>query len=255
MALHDLVNLHKSMEQQASSPTLRKSDTEHVSSPEFRSGDSTKRKTVVFKDLQYIPVVSIKYFKDAILPKTPITNIANVRDSLIKSSLWTEDKGWARFYSEPGEDSEPREYPLPEPSNDSRLEEVVFEGVGRVFDDVVKAAKQVSPQLLPTLELISEPSKSPSSHRLNTARPDAYLLMKQRKSIPKDPTDDQDSWDDIAVSFEFKKHTGSADRISVSLCTSPHYTPTYHSIRTNNGWYGTFAPLCARIPAVVVPSA
>ena len=243
------------MERQTSSPTLRKCDTipcsRHVSSPEFRSGDLTTGKTAVLKDLECIPVVTIKFFNDAILPKPANIKIADIRDSLIKSSLWTKDGGWAHSHSEASEDSEPKQDLRPEPRKDPRLEE---EGVNRIFDDVINAA-EVSSQSSSTLELRSRPSKAPSSRRLNTARPDAYLLIKQRKSIVKHPTDDQDSWDDIAVTFEFKKYAGSADRINVSSCTFPKYAPTYYFIRTNNRWYGTFTPLCARIPAVVLPSA
>jgi hypothetical protein len=181
-----------------------------------------KGKTAVLHDLQVIPVVSIKYFKDAILPNLPNINIADIRDSLIKSSLWTKDEGWVCFHSESSEAFDPEQNTRPKPSKDPRPEEAIFEGVNQIFDDVITAASQLSS----TLELNSKPSKSPSSHRLDTSCPDAYLLLKQRKSIPKDLTDDQDSWDDIAISFEFKKCAGSADHISISLCMSPNYTPT-----------------------------
>ncbi|KAF8557267.1 hypothetical protein OG21DRAFT_1520545 [Imleria badia] len=209
------------MEQRTPSPTRRGTlaapDTvprpKHVSGSEFRSGDLGKGRTAVLQDLQHIPVVSFEYFKEAILPELPNINIAAIRNSLIESSLWSEADGWAHFHPQQSEDFVPKQNPRPEPSKDSRPEEDIFEGLLRIFDGVIKAARQVAPQLLPTLDLVVKPSKSPSSRRNNSSRPDAYLLMNQRKSTPVDPTGGQDSWDDIAVSFEFKKGSSDADHI------------------------------------------
>ncbi|KAF9236609.1 hypothetical protein BU15DRAFT_76812 [Melanogaster broomeanus] len=64
----------------------------------------------------------------------------------------------------------------------------------------------------PTLDLVAKLSKSPASHRNNSSRPDAYLLLKDKKSKFMSTTDDKDHWDDIAVSFEFKKGSSEGDR-------------------------------------------
>ncbi|KAF9230900.1 hypothetical protein BU15DRAFT_83049 [Melanogaster broomeanus] len=200
------------------------SRSKHVSGPYFQSGELNKGRTAVLQDLQHLPTVSLDYFQRAILPELlPGIDIDAIRDSLIKSSIWTKDEGWANFHSEPCQESAPSEdagssevsseMSCPEPREDPRHEEVVFEGLERIFDDIVNHARAVAPQSpSPTLDLVAKPSKSPASHRNNSSRPDAYLLLKDKKSKFMSTTDDKDHWDDIAVSFEFKKGSSEGDR-------------------------------------------
>ncbi|KAF9236967.1 hypothetical protein BU15DRAFT_63578 [Melanogaster broomeanus] len=61
-----------------------------------------------------------------------------------------------------------------------------------------------------TPELVNLPSEVPQSGRRSSSRPDAYLLMVNKKSVSPRPSKDaeKDAWDDVAVSFEFKKGAG-----------------------------------------------
>ncbi|KAF9233645.1 hypothetical protein BU15DRAFT_66398 [Melanogaster broomeanus] len=174
--------------------------SKQVSGPLFYTGDLTHGRTAVLQDLQHIPVVSLEYFKDAILPPLlPKINVASIRKSLVKSSVLTEDGRWKKFSVEP--------------RHDSRTEPVVFEGLKSIFDGIVSEVSNVL-QRSSTLRLVEKPSATPLSHRNNSSRPDAYLLLKKKKSISINPTGQRHSWDDIPVSFEFKKSPSEDDRVN-----------------------------------------
>ncbi|KAF8833310.1 hypothetical protein BDN67DRAFT_870005, partial [Paxillus ammoniavirescens] len=73
---------------------------------------------------------------------------------------------------------------------------------------------------------VNNPTTTPQSARNNSSRPDAYLLMNDKKSVPSPSGDSRDSWDDIAVSFEFKKESTESKRIDndQKLIWSLHHT-------------------------------
>ncbi|KAF9232353.1 hypothetical protein BU15DRAFT_67549 [Melanogaster broomeanus] len=153
-------------------------------------------------------------------PKVPAAISA---PDTVSRSKHVSDEGWANFHSEPCQESAPSEdagssevsseMSCPEPREDPRHEEVVFEGLGRIVDAIVNHARAIALQSpSPTLNLVAKPSKSPASHRNNSSRPDAYLLLKDNKSKFISTTDDKDHWEDIAVSFEFKKGSSEGDR-------------------------------------------
>ncbi|KAI6110903.1 hypothetical protein EDD16DRAFT_1809300 [Pisolithus croceorrhizus] len=67
------------------------------------------------------------------------------------------------------------------------------------------------------LKFASQPSEAPIPERTNSTIPDAYLLLVKKKSvdIPEDKAHTgkklPDSWDNITVSFEYKKDNGDTD--------------------------------------------
>ncbi|KIJ07933.1 hypothetical protein PAXINDRAFT_139592 [Paxillus involutus ATCC 200175] len=148
------------------------------------------------RDLELVPiqVVPFDYVLRSILP--PLRSgidIKSIRSSLTASRTLTEDGQWAAF-------------PVT-PRNDGREEQAVFEGLQPVFTAIIEEARKTA-ERSPTVHLVKNPTKN------NSSRPDAYLLMEDKKSVQSQSGDSQDSWDDIAVSLEFKKDKSRSERIN-----------------------------------------
>ncbi|KAF9233709.1 hypothetical protein BU15DRAFT_53550 [Melanogaster broomeanus] len=170
-----------------------------TSAPLYRTGDLTYGREAVLRDLQSIFIVDLDYFKTAILPPLPDgVDIKRLRSSLIVSKKLTPAGQWAAF------DVDPRVAP--------GNEDAVFRRLGSVFKDIVNEAQTFS-QYPPTLQLELNPSVAPHSRRSNSSRPDAYLRLVKKKSVSSSSDPQKDSWDDIAVSFEFKKSAVTDGRV------------------------------------------
>ncbi|KAF9241208.1 hypothetical protein BU15DRAFT_45238 [Melanogaster broomeanus] len=165
----------------------------------YRTGDLTYGRDAVLRDLQSIYTVDHSYFKKAILPPlSEAIKIESIKSSLTASKKVTPAGRWAAFDVDP--------------KVDGNNEDTVFGRLISVFQDIVNEAR-ISIQCDPTLEMLNKPSVAPQSPRTNSSRPDAYLRMVNKKSVSLSSDTKKDSWDDIAVSFEFKKGASEADRI------------------------------------------
>ncbi|KAI5994284.1 hypothetical protein F5J12DRAFT_962663 [Pisolithus orientalis] len=171
----------------------------------YRSGNLALSRTAVLNDLGAIPQVSLDYFKSAALPPLHAEiGIAEIKTSLEASQVLSRDSGWTAFKKEP--------------KVSGVSEEQAFGPLSAVFEAIVSEAGRVA-HTSARLEFVSRPAHSPRSDRSNSTRPDAYLLLVEKKSVgvqeaKKNEAEgsDHDSWDDIAVSFEFKKGDGTAER-------------------------------------------
>ena len=173
----------------------------HTGTPSYRTGDLLRGRVVVLKDLGPIPVVPLKYFNSAALP--PLRNdfdVQNIERALQASGQITSGQ-WREYQSNP--------------SNGSANEEDYYKHLCSIFTAVTKQAKKGT-VTSPTVDFIQKPNSAPMSERANSSRPDGYMLLKNKKSV-KSGTNSRDFWDDVAVSFEFKKYGKDKDKQDVSL--------------------------------------
>ncbi|KAI6154649.1 hypothetical protein BKA82DRAFT_1005590 [Pisolithus tinctorius] len=149
--------------------------------------------------------VSLDYFKSAALPPLHVQiGIAEIKTSLETTQVLSRDSGWTAFKKEP--------------KVSGVSEEEVFRPLSKVFEAIVDEAGKVA-HTSARLDFVSRPAHSPHSDRSNSTRPDAYLLLVEKKSVGVQEAkkneakgSDHDSWDDIAVSFEVKKSDEAAER-------------------------------------------
>ncbi|KAI5996896.1 hypothetical protein F5J12DRAFT_725499 [Pisolithus orientalis] len=170
----------------------------------YHSGDLALGRTAVPNGLGAIPQVPLEYFKSAALP--PLRkqiDIGKIKTSLEGAEAWSRHSGWTA---------------IKEPKLSGVSEEETLEPLSKVFDAVVcEAAKDLHTPA--TLRFVSRPTQSPHSDLPDSSLPDAYLLLLEKKSVDipgakknSAKNSDHDSWYDIAVSFEFKKSDGTAER-------------------------------------------
>ncbi|KAI6098863.1 hypothetical protein EDD16DRAFT_1226423 [Pisolithus croceorrhizus] len=176
----------------------------------YRSDDPSLSRSAVLRDVGEIPSVTLEYFKSAALPPLPQQiNVMKVRESLQRDDpVWSGDSWrWAGFDTD-GSDSE-----------SDKSEDMTLRPLTDVFDAVVcEGSKTASTPA--KLRFASRPTELPTSERSSSTRPDAYLLLVDKKSVDvaggnqarasKDSS--PDSRDDMAVSFEFKEGGGGTDR-------------------------------------------
>ncbi|KAI6111282.1 hypothetical protein F5141DRAFT_1113645 [Pisolithus sp. B1] len=175
-------------------------------SQEYHPGDLKLGRSAVLRDLGEIPSVSLEYFKSAALP--PLRqqiDINQIKESLQRdATVWSRDsQRWAKFKTDPKKLGE--------------SEDETFKPLLQVFEAVIHEASKTAST--PTkLRFASRPSEVPISEWTNSTRLDAYLLLVDKKSvdIPEDKAHTgkklPDSWDDITISFEYKKGNRDADR-------------------------------------------
>ncbi|KAI6038241.1 hypothetical protein EDC04DRAFT_3113831 [Pisolithus marmoratus] len=187
------------MEKQCTPPPKELTTPDTVPKPKqtslaaYRSGDLALGRTAVLRDLGDIPSVSLDYFKSAALP--PLCgqiNIDKIKQSLQRDAdIWSQaSTQWVGFAKEP-KDSE-------------KSEDMTFRPLSNIFDAVVREASKVA-NTKTKLRFVSRPSESPLSERSNATRPDAYLLLVEKKSIDAQlnkknhaKNSNPDSWNDIA---------------------------------------------------------
>lgn len=169
----------------------------NTSQPSYKTGDLNLGKTAVIRDLDRIAVVPLDYFNTACLP--PLhrqIDLAYIESSLCDNGVLSLDAGrWTVFFLDP--------------EAESCHEDVVFGRLSGVFDAIVQAASDVT-STAAKLKFVHKPTTAPTSERTNTSRPDAYLRLANKKSVGEYATHFVDCWDDIAVSFEFKKRNGES---------------------------------------------
>ncbi|KAI5984943.1 hypothetical protein EDD15DRAFT_2532928 [Pisolithus albus] len=170
----------------------------------MQTPDTVIRPKALLRDLGEIPPVSLDYFESRVLPPLPQgVDVTEIKESLRHARVWSKgSRRWTVFETNP--------------KKSRKSEDNAFKPLSQVFDAVVREARKTIGDRKATLMYASRRTKSPASERSNSTRPDAYLLLREKKSID-DKTDTSNdlhrhSWNDIAVSFEFKKGTGDEDR-------------------------------------------
>ncbi|KAI5993508.1 hypothetical protein EDD15DRAFT_899602 [Pisolithus albus] len=170
----------------------------------IQTPDTVIRPKALLRDLGEIPPVSLDYFESRVLPPLPQgVDVTKIKESLRHARVWSKgSRRWTVFETNP--------------KKSRKSEDNAFKPLSQVFDAVVREARKTIGDRKATLMYASRRTKSPASERSNSSRPDAYLLLREKKSID-DKTDTSNdfhrhSWNDIAVSFEFKKGTGEEDR-------------------------------------------
>ncbi|KAI6016905.1 hypothetical protein BKA83DRAFT_4329397 [Pisolithus microcarpus] len=183
---------------------IQRADTvprpKQTSMTEYRSGNLRLSRNAVLRDLGEIPSVSLDYFESHALPPLPQgVDVAEIKESLRHAAVWSKGSRWWAVFKR-------------NPKKSRKSEDHAFKPLSRVFDAVVREARQTIGDRETTLMYASRPTKLPTSERSNSTRPDAFLLLREKKSIDDKTDTSNDSWNDIAVSFEFKKGTGEANR-------------------------------------------
>ena len=166
----------------------------HTSTHSYRTGDLNLGRTAVLKDLEPIHIVPWSYFTQAVLP--PLHENIDLQKILDALNRFGDivDGQWKVY---PGN-----------PSRDRANEEDYYARLHEVFDAISKEAKKDT-QTEPKVMFIPKPNFTPFSQRKNTSWPDAYFHLVQRESVALAGAESRASWDDIAVSFEFKSSDGA----------------------------------------------
>ncbi|KAI6111315.1 hypothetical protein F5141DRAFT_776336 [Pisolithus sp. B1] len=160
----------------------------------------------LYLDSEDISFVSVEYFKSVALPplREPI-DISKIKDSLQRDpAIWKRGTGrWFAFKNKLW--------------GSGTSEEKAFKPLSDIFDAVIREASKVSDAPV-KLRFASRPVVSPATERTDATYSDAYLLLVDKKSVDTQggkkiqaKHSDSGSWDDIVVSFEFKKSEGDAE--------------------------------------------
>ena len=161
----------------------------------YRTGNLSLEKQAVLRDLDHVAVVPLDYFNTAILPPLhPRIDIGVIESRLYGSGVLSmKSDRWAAFPQDP--------------EKEASHEDTVFAPLSLVFDAIVQAVEE-STGTASKLSFVQRPATPPTSERTNISCPDAYLLLVNKKSVGKNVKCPVHCWEDIAVSFGFKKRDG-----------------------------------------------
>ena len=162
--------------------------------------DLLRKRVAVLRDLGPIPVVPLEYFNSAVLP--PLLsgiNVQNIERALQESGRIILGQ-WREYQSNP--------------SNAAANEQDYYKHLSSIFEAVVTQAMKGT-TTSPTVDFIQKLNSVPV--RTHTSNPDGYMRLKEKKSVQLPGTESRGSWDDVAVSFEFKKYDNNKDVSSTSL--------------------------------------
>ena len=152
-------------------------------------------------DLHSVPVVSLEFLFNNVLPPVPPTvDLEKLKANLLSKNV-VRKNGWRGFETPP--------------NNFRKKEGLVFQPFVRVFNDVLKSVSR-DETLSAVLQMKHSPDPTPFSKRTNKSRPDAFLELLKRKSVNVDVRNANSSWEDISVSMEFKKSDSHRDKHDVS---------------------------------------
>lgn len=161
---------------------------------ERSAGGSSKSLTqaIVLDAGPDIPIINADEFIADFLPKVSGAEAAlgRIVSWIETCPLYYADRRWAGFPTDPAKAGE--------------TEDLVFERLSVVFDAILAAVSEVTPELVGrrTTEYVAKPTKPPETvFRQDKSRPDAYFLFLNRFSRDKE----NPHWMDIAVAGEFKK--------------------------------------------------
>lgn len=145
----------------------------------------------------------LNYFDSAVLPPLPPgIDVQNIERALQVSGHILSGR-WLGYQSSPNKDS----------ANEAKSD--YYQRLCNVFNAVVAQAEEDT-MTSAKVEFIHKPNSVPISEQMNTSKPDGYLLLKEKRSISFSDSETRDSWDDIAVAFEFKKSNTDKVRQDVS---------------------------------------
>src|SRR5258708_30442486 len=149
----------------------------------------------VYRDVGNIPVVSVSYFLDCIVPNYS-SKEAEALKELIKTGTITKKGIWYGFMTEP---------------KDSNHKEVdVFRNLCSIFDCII--GKSPDAALQPVCTYTG--AITPWSQRGNNSKPDGFLELRKHSTVL-DHDDHASGWEDIVRAWGFKKEDTEADRLDV----------------------------------------
>ena len=153
------------------------------------------------EDLHDLPVVSLAFFLEYLLPSLPASfDIKKVKTQLNKDGV-TTGKAWKAFKQRP--------------KNSNDAESAVFRALKSVYDGVANSTLKSHNGYKQVLKMKYNPNKSPLSERVDMSRPDSILELLIKLSVANDEQD-KSNWENIPVSMEFKKGDGEKDKSDVS---------------------------------------
>ncbi len=145
----------------------------------------------VRRGVGYIPVVSVSYFLDCIVPNYS-SKEAEALKELIKTGTITKKGIWYGFMTEP---------------KDSNHKEVdVFRNLCSIFDCIIGKSPDAA------LQPVCTGATTPWSQRGNNSKPDGFLELRKRSPVL---DHDNHAWGDIVQAWAFKKEDTEADRLDV----------------------------------------
>ncbi len=145
----------------------------------------------VHQDLGYVPVVSVSYFLDCVVPSYSLNEAEALKKELIKTGAITEKGIWYGFTTEP---------------KDSNHEVAVFRNLHSIFDRIIEKSPDA------TLQPVCTGAITPWSQCRNNSKPDGFLELHKRSPIL---DHDNHTWGDIVQAWEFKKEDTEADQLDV----------------------------------------
>ena len=168
----------------------------HTGTSSYRAGDLLRGRVAILRDLGPIPIVPLEYFNSAVLP--PLRKGIDVQkiEHALQASGQIKSGQWREYQSNP--------------NDGTANEEDYYKHLCSIFTAVTKQAKKGT-VTSPTVDFIQKPNSAPMSERENTSRSDGYMRLKEKKSVRPPGTESRDFWDDVAVSFEFKKYDKDKD--------------------------------------------
>ena len=183
----------------------------------YLSGQLDLARLAVMEDLRAIPVVSLKFLFDHVLPPLPSTLELHKLHASLRSENVVQENGWLGFETPPTESQ--------------KREDLIFEPLISVFDAMLELVKR-DKTLSPVLKMRHTPNSAPFSKRANGSRPDGFLELLERKSV--DTEIGKSNWEDIPVSMEFKKSDSYGEKCDVSpmfICLDLLYPYSMHISR------------------------
>jgi hypothetical protein len=168
------------------------------SDPSYQSAILEKASMAVILDLgSYVPMISFEDFMKYLAPPQPDFDV----DATTRSLPVLAPPNRRSKFLKASKDSQG--------SKDSTVPEI--------FTKVVAAVVANSHGKLTeedrTIDFLQNPSRAPTStERHDDSRPDGYFVLKHRdKVMSKDGKREDICWDDIALSYEYKRNDGDDD--------------------------------------------
>jgi hypothetical protein len=164
------------------------------------TGNLDSGRAAVMEDLHSVPIVSLAFFLEKVLPSPASFDLEKVKKQLNTDGL-TTGIGWKGFRTRP---------------KSSKAEEsTAFRALQDVYDGVVKSTLNSHDGYAQVLQMKYNPNRAPLSKRVDMSRPDSFLELLMRLSVAVNEKDNF-NWEDIPVSMEFKKGDGEKERFDVS---------------------------------------
>jgi len=155
-------------------------------------------RSVVVEDLGDVPLVSVDFFIDSVLPPVDSTVLENIKAALIAKKRINKKNGWSAFPKSP--------------KATATSETRAFSKFPIMIKHIVEAASPLM-NSEPALQFVYNLNETPVSERNNYSRPDSQLELKTKKSLGAPSSSrrlrsrdvlDKTHWEDIVLPCEFK---------------------------------------------------